>query len=228
MKKLLLLSALLIFACSSDDSTSDDNSQSSNCDVVYLDDNGITIKACDDAIVGQSGVIDGVSYTIVSGAMLNNLIENGDDLTRVCTSRIADMSEMSGMFLLPSFNQDISSWDVSNVTNMSGMFNNSSFNQPIGNWDTSNVTKMGAMFFTAVSFNQDISSWDVSNVTDVSHMFGNATSFNQDLSGWNLDNVTAPSIDGSAPSCANFCNGANSWVLPKPVFNNCSDDLGCE
>ena len=113
MKKLLLLSALLTFACSSDDSTSDDNNNNpSNCDVVYLDDNGITIKACDDAVVGQSGVVNGVAYTIVSGAILRNMIENGDDLTRVCTSRIVNMEDLN---FDNNFNQDIGNWDVSNV-----------------------------------------------------------------------------------------------------------------
>ena len=63
-----------------------------------------------------------------------------------------------------SFNQDISSWDVSNVTNMSGMFGNSSFNQDISSWDVSNVTNMSSMFQDS-PFNQDIGSWDVSNVT---------------------------------------------------------------
>ena len=38
------------------------------------------------------------------------------------------------------FNQDISSWDVSNVTNMHGMFYNcEAFNQDISDWNASNV-----------------------------------------------------------------------------------------
>ncbi|HHB93225.1 MAG TPA: BspA family leucine-rich repeat surface protein [Thioploca sp.] len=46
-----------------------------------------------------------------------------------------------------SFNQDLSSWDVSKVTNMFMMFNNaSSFNQNLSNWNVSNVTNMGNMF----------------------------------------------------------------------------------
>ena len=42
---------------------------------------------------------------------------------------------MSGMFSNTAFNQNISTWDVSNVTNMDGMFYKSSFNQDIGSWD---------------------------------------------------------------------------------------------
>ena len=39
-----------------------------------------------------------------------------------------------------SFNQDISSWDVSNVKYMRDMFKNAeSFNQDISNWDLSKV-----------------------------------------------------------------------------------------
>ena len=54
-----MLSTLLIFACSNDDSKDDYNNSPSNCDIVYLDDNGITIKACDDANIGDVGTING-------------------------------------------------------------------------------------------------------------------------------------------------------------------------
>ena len=164
-----------------------DTDDSSGCDVVYLDDNGVTIKACDDALIGQTGVINDVYYTIVSGEVLRNMIENGGDLSRVCTSRIVDMQFL---FENSTSNQQINNWDVSNVTNMSGMFfNNETFNQPLDNWDVSNVTSMSGMFIGS-PFNQDIGNWDVSNVTNMSGMFGYTTDFNLPIGNWDVSSVT--------------------------------------
>ncbi len=91
--------------------------KSLNCDVVYLADNGITIKACDDANVGDTGVIDGVTYTVVDEAMLREMVANEEDVTKVVLLKL-----LICMILFyedtNTFNQDISSWDVSNVTNM--------------------------------------------------------------------------------------------------------------
>jgi surface protein len=96
--------------------------------------------------------------------------------------------------LANNFNQDISSWDVSNATSMEDMFNGATaFNQPIGNWDVSSVTNMQQMFFDNSfnsAFNQPIANWDVSNVTTMWGMFDGATAFNQDISSWNVSSVT--------------------------------------
>ena len=71
-----------------------------------------------------------------------------------------------------SFNQDLSSWDVSKVTNMYGMFADaSSFNQDLSSWDVSKVTNMYNMFADASSFNQDLSSWDISKVKSLQATF---------------------------------------------------------
>ena len=199
---------------------------------VYLDDNGFTIKARDWAFVGDTGVVNGIGYTIVSRNTLIAMINDDEDVTRVCTSRIVCMN---GLFADLTFNQDISSWDTSNVTtmyqiffntslfnqdignwdtgsvtNMEGMFlNNNAFNQDIGNWDTSNVTILWRMFQNNTAFNQDIGDWDTSNVIGMDYMFDNNTAFNQDLSMWNVVNVT---------SSYYFNNDTPQWTLPKPVF----------
>ena len=90
------------------------------CDGVYLAENGITIKACDDANLGDTGVIDGVTYTVVDEAMLRDMVANGVDVTKVVTTKVTDMNDL--FLCYEDFNQPIGHWDVSNVIEMSGMF----------------------------------------------------------------------------------------------------------
>ena len=180
--------------------------------ILYLDDNGVTIKATEEAKVGIECELNGNNYKIVSEDQLREMITNGDDLSSVVTTKVTSMddlfrskefvkgdisswdvsnvTDMNYMFSdAKNFNQDISSWDVSNVTNMSCMFSDAkNFNQDISSWDVSNVTDMWGMF--SGEFNQDISSWDVSNVTNMSCMFSDAKNFNQDISSWDVSNVT--------------------------------------
>ena len=239
MKKLILLLFIpLVFACSSDDSSDDNTNPTDDTNPVYLDSNGVTIKARDWAVVGDSGVINGVAYTIVNSSTLREMIENGDDVTRVCTSRITDMSNL--FLYKQTFNLNISTWDVSNVTNMNHMFFRAeNFNQDISNWDVSSVTNMAQMFNLAFAFNQDISSWDVSSVDDMMNMFADAISFNQDISMWNVgivinmsrmfDNANTFNQDlsgwdvNNATMCLGFCDNTTDWTLPKPNFTNCLD-----
>ncbi|MBT7242204.1 MAG: DUF5011 domain-containing protein, partial [Flavobacteriaceae bacterium] len=87
--------------------------QPTPCNVVWLDGNGVTVKACDDAEIYSTGIIDGVTYTLVNEIVLRDMIENGEDVTKVVTTKIADMNRL---FYIDEdtyndFNQDISSWD---------------------------------------------------------------------------------------------------------------------
>ena len=191
-------------------------------DPFLLDANGVTIKVNEnmfpEVVPGDKGIVDGVEYTAVDREMLISMVQNGDDVSKVVTTLVTDMSEI--FFQNYNFNQDISSWDVSNITDMSRMFYGAksfnqdisnwnvshvinmtkmlsfaeSFNQPIGNWDVSYVTNMYDMFFGASSFNQDISNWDVSHVTNMRRMFSYARSFNQDIGNWDVSKVTTMSF----------------------------------
>jgi len=167
---------------------------------------------CPNATVGDTAVINGVTYTAVDNSTIAGQIANSN--VNLCTTLVTSMSElfkdntsfnsdisfwdtsnvtdMSEMFsYATSFNQDISSWDISSAIDLQGMFYGASpFNQNIGNWDTSSVTDMSEMFANASNFNKNIGSWDTSKVTNMYFMFNNATSFNQDIGSWDTSNVT--------------------------------------
>ncbi len=183
----------------------------------FLDSNGVTVK-CTDCVAGDTGIINGLTYTAHDNVSLPLKDKTDPDWDRVVTSLVT--TGMSYLFVnVSTFNQDISSWDTSNVTDMTAMFSNAtSFNQDIGNWDTSSVTNMSAMFwgsqsFKVLSFNKDISSWDTSSVTDMSLMFRNATSFNQDIGNWDTSSVTnmAAMFYNNSGSSYRFNQDINSW-----------------
>ena len=99
----------------------------------YLAANGVTIL-CSAADVGESGDVGGVTYTKRSRSQ----ITTGNAVT-TCTSDIPDMSTM--FYNEATFNEDISSWDVSSVTDMRWMFYNAeAFNQDLSDWCVSNIT----------------------------------------------------------------------------------------
>ncbi len=155
---------------------------------VYLDDNGVTIKARSWASIGQSSVINGITYTIISKADLESKINNGEDVTIYCTTRVTNMSNFfEGK---SNFNQDIGSWDLTNVTNTVSMFEGAAdFNQDISKWNLANVTSTGKMFSGATNFDQDISDWNTANVTDMASMFLRASNFSADISNWDVSSV---------------------------------------
>jgi surface protein len=172
----------------------------------YVAENGVTIK-CEDAEVGDTGTIDGVTYTKRTADGITT-----DNAETTCTSGITDMSGMFGSD--DTFNGDISHWDVSSVTDMNSMFfRATSFNGDLSNWDVSNVVDMGEMFFEATTFNRDLTSWDVSNVTNMSRMFERNNTFNGDISTWNVSSVTE--MKNMFDKAEAFSGDLSSWNVSK-------------
>jgi surface protein len=150
--------------------------------------------------------------SITNTAVLPFVINN----TKIPFNRIVTtlMTGMSLLFYNSSFNENINSWDTSNVTNMNAMFSGASaFNSPIGSWDTSKVTNMNAMFNGASEFNRPIDSWDTSNVTSMSRMFNNASQFNQDIGSWDISNVT--NMNSMFNGASEFNKPIGSWNTSK-------------
>ena len=208
------------------------NDEPTNCDVVYLGENGITIKACESANTGDVGTINGTEYTVVSEPDLRQMIINNADISSVCASRVtymekffyqnyvfsqdisswdvSNVTSMSQMFEQSAFNQDISNWDLRNLTDMYAMFkDNSSFNQPLENWNVRNVSKMARMFESNSAFNQPINNWDVSNVNEMWYMFFNASNFNQPMGDWNVSSVT--NMYSMFSEASNFNQSLGNW-----------------
>ena len=166
------------------------NSVGCEINALNISDNGVTIIDHPESDPGMQQVYHGNIYTIVNEQQLRNLVNSGQDVTYVITSKVTNMRNL---FNSIDVNGNISTWDVSNVTDMLSMFSNSqSFNQDLSSWDVSNVTNMNGMFWFS-SFNNDISSWDTSKVQDMRGMFSNSN-FNQPIGDWDVSSVTDMSI----------------------------------
>lgn len=104
---------------------------------------------------------------------------------------VSHVTEFYSMFSgATAFNQSLNDWNVSNAVSMSNMFDSmEAFNQPLDAWNVSNVTDMSCMFCYSV-YNQPLNSWDVSSVTTMSTMFYENPEFNQPLNSWDVSSVT--------------------------------------
>ena len=231
------------------------------CAYLSLDENGITVKAADFVQTGESYTLSGKKYEVVDEDTLRDKVVSFEenDLSAIVTSKITnfeglfwfnaandtDLSKTYDQYQglnsdhFSSFNQDISSWDTSQVTSFFRMFrDNLNFNQPIGVWNTSLVTNMNCVLDNARAFNKPLNDWDTSKVTTMANTFKNARKFNQPLNNWNTSSVTnmskmffkafvfnqnLSSWDvNKVTTCDGFIRNANNWELDKPNFSNCS------
>jgi len=165
--------------------------------MIYLDENGVTVKAKSGSKGAKAGEIYELNgkkyYVAIDQYDLQKIVKNKSyqniPLNRIVTSKI---TTMNGLFYqwgndFKDFNEDISTWDTSRVKSMSEMFYGcEKFNQPIGHWDVSKVTATMHMFYAAKSFNQPLADWNTERLDNMSNMFENAESFNQPIENWNM------------------------------------------
>ena len=96
---LIALISISLFSCEKDDDTTEPTTPTRpttpiNNALIYLDANGVTIKAEANAVIGDTATVNGILYTVVDSLTLRNRIDSNADVTNVCVSRITDMSDM--------------------------------------------------------------------------------------------------------------------------------------
>lgn len=236
---------------------------------IMLDTNGVTLKYTSSSIPsGQSNPyivqVSGTYYAVMSSnnddskskitayaanfsqpitnPYVSPFVANGTKIpfNRIVTTLMTDMSNM--FYNAAYFNQNLSTWDTSNVTNMTSMFysahafNNGdnipisgNTNSGIGYWNTSKVTNMTEVFYNALNFNRDIGSWDVSSVNNMDRMFGFAYNFNNgnnipSIGSWQTLNVQ--SMKATFYSARSFNRNISGWTVsgllqnPMPYFSD--------
>ena len=175
--------------------TSPTTSVSKNgCPLIYLDENGITLKATEEAIdsIGKTVLLEGDSIIIIRD--WNHLRSlnppNYKDNKLIVTTFLDKTDVICQTPCAINDNFIMSSWDLSNVKSMYFTFwNLNGFDQDISEWDVSNVEDMEGLFFHSYNLNVDLSSWNVSKVKNMKRMFRGAYYANPDVSLWNVSNV---------------------------------------
>jgi len=225
-----------------------DNTSSSISDGAANVFNGCNSASFNDVIgvpdLGYTNSLRGIFNSCFSLSKVNNL-EKWD---------VSGINNMRAAFYhCPLFDQNIGSWNVSNVDNFQsflsgdvaggsappayvGSFNNGG-SPSIGNWNTSKVTNFTAMFTNQISFNQNIGNWDVSRATFMSNMFqiyvngglpSTTSSFNNggsdSIKNWNVSNVT--NFIATFAGASSFNQPIGSWDVRKSVSMNTMFSMG--
>ena len=204
--------------------------------MIYRSENKVTLKASENAIIGEKYLFEGELYLIVDNKLLRDLVSKETDLSHVITSKVTDMSylfykstlqdpnisswdvsnvkSMSWMFgLSPNINPDLSRWDTHSVVDFSDMFNSAKkFRSDLSKWNTSSGELFNGMFFNT-EYNGYLNDWDVSSAKNMSGMFDENKVFNQPLDKWNVSN--AEDLGGMFAEAMSFNQDISMWDVRK-------------
>jgi surface protein len=137
MKKIMIIITTLIVASLSPTYATAAPQLNIPLNFKYINIAPLAVFDCFDvANVGQIGTAgECLGLMIVDDTTIRQAVDNNDDLTIIFTGQVTDISYM---FFHTDFNQDISSWNTSNIIFFSSMFEgNLAFNQDLSNWNTS-------------------------------------------------------------------------------------------
>jgi hypothetical protein len=114
------------------------------------------------------------------------------------------------------FNENINSWDVSNVEDMSWMFCRCvRFNKPLKKWNVSKVKTMEGMFEGCHSLDININMWNVSQIKNMRSMFKECAKFNKRLDKWSVVNVKR--MDHMFNGCLRFNQNLEKWDIRNVI-----------
>ena len=180
----------------------------------------------------KSKLLDVKNWGNIAWASFERAFWGCNNFTSYSATDKPDLSNVTNMgytFTTSAFNQDISSWNVSNVTSMQAMFRGCyNFNSDLSSWDVSNATDISFMFQGAFLFNQDITGWNTSSAITMKRIFINATSFDRNLAGWDVNQATDLSdfLQGSTLSTANYDATLIGWANQIPLSFNGTLNFG--
>jgi len=143
-----------------------------------------TFKGC----INYNGALD---WDLSNANDFREMFSGCVNFNQPLTGYVWNGTMQSTFFNCNSFNQDLSSWDVSGVTSLSSTFNGCDNFEGLGldSWNISNsLTSLQSTFNLCSLFNADIDSWDTSNVTAFYRTFYSCSNFNKNLSNWNTAN----------------------------------------
>tara|TARA_X000000368_G_scaffold269570_1_gene213585 strand:+ start:1564 stop:3201 length:1638 start_codon:yes stop_codon:yes gene_type:complete len=217
MKKLLILLLFILIGCGGQVDYYDADGNPLDENPIYLDANGVTVKAKDWAEINFIGKLNGLSYIIVDSLGLRKLAQGTfkvdffDGELQPCTSRITNMNTMFQVrdtfendtyeenFTIDYENVDDSELEISTSTGGAGQY----IPGDLSSFDVSNVTSMDYMFALQRIEGYDFSYWDVSNVVSMKGMFFRTPfgkSYYQDCNltcDWNSEVRTPEWMEGS-------------------------------